>query len=156
MQGDDRVVELLNEVLTIELTAVNQYFLSSKMCEDWGILRLAGRFRDLAFDEMRDVEELIERILFLEGLPNMQRLGSVAVGEDPIEQLRLGHEAEQTARDTLARGVELAVEAGDHGTREMLAEMLEEEEEHLDWYEVTLDAIDRVGEQAWLQEQLYE
>lgn len=156
MKGDDRVIELLNEVLTIELTAVNQYFLNSKMCEDWGILRLAGRFRDLAFDEMRDVEELIERILFLEGLPNMQRLGSVAVGEDPIEQLRLGHEAEQHARDTLARGVELAVEVGDHGSREMLAQMLEEEEQHLDWYEVTFDAIDRVGEQAWLQEQLYE
>lgn len=156
MQGDERIIELLNEVLTIELTAINQYFLNSRMCANWGFQRLAGRFRELAMEEMADVEELIDRILFLEGLPNLQRLGSVAVGEGPMEQLRLGHEAELHARETLARGVNLAVEAGDVGTREMLAGMLEDEEGHIDWYETTFEAIERVGEDRWLQEQLYD
>lgn len=155
MQGDTDVIDLLNEVLTIELTAINQYFLNAKLCENWGLQRLAGRFRELSMAEMTDAEELIERILYLDGLPNLQRLGSVAVGESVAEQLRLGYEAEKNARDTLARGIVLTVERGDHGTREMLAEMLQDEEEHIDWYETTFEAIEQVGEERWLQEQLY-
>lgn len=150
MKGDERIIEYLNDYLTRELTVVSQYFLGAKMMENWGLEGLAKVFRDVSFDEMRDAERIIQRILYLEGHPNLQRLGSVNVGEDPVEHLRLALESEREAIDTLRQGVELAVEVGDYGTREMVAEMLEEEEEHLYFFERQLDVVERIGVENYL------
>lgn len=145
MRGDERIIEYLNEYLTRELTVVNQYFLGAKMMENWGLDGLAKVFREVSLDEMRDAERIIQRILFLKGHPNLQRLGSVNVGEDPVEHLRLAAESERAAIDSLREGVELAAEVGDYGTREMVAEMLEEEEEHLYFFQRQLDVVERIG-----------
>jgi bacterioferritin len=150
VHADQRIIELLNKVLTFELTAVNQYFLNGRMCANWGYERLAERHRAISLDEMRDVEELIDRILFLEGLPNLQRLDHVAVGETPVEQMRLALELERTA----VRNIALCLEVGDQGTREFLAGMLAEEEEHCDYWETQLAAVDAVGEANYLAQQL--
>ncbi len=154
MQADQRIIELLNRVLTFELTAVNQYFLNGRMCSNWGYERLAERHRAISLEEMHDVEELIDRILFLEGLPNLQRLDHVAVGETPVEQLRLALELERTAVRNLHDGIALCLEVGDQGTREFLAGMLAEEERHCDYWETQLAAVDAVGEANYLAQQL--
>jgi bacterioferritin len=150
MQGDPDVIELLNEHLTLELTAISQYFLNGKMLENWGLPGLAKLFRELSLDEMRDTEALIDRILYLEGHPNLQRLNPLQIGEDPLEMLELSLTVERSAIDTLTRGIELAVSKSDHGTRELLAKMLTEEEEHLDYFESQLDAINRIGIENYL------
>lgn len=150
MQGDDEIIEFLNEHLTLELTAVNQYFLNAKTLENWGLPGLAEVFRGRSMEEMVDAEELMDRILLLEGHPNLQRLDTVRVGEDPLEMIELGLELELGAIENLTRGVELAVENGDVGTREMLAEMVGEEEEHADYFETQLDVIERIGLQNYL------
>ncbi|MDX1659291.1 MAG: bacterioferritin, partial [Nitriliruptorales bacterium] len=121
-----------------------------KMLDNWGLPGLAKLFRDRSFDEMHDTEELIDRILYLEGHPNLQRLNTVQIGESPTEMIELGLELERTAVETLNEGIELAVSKSDNGTREMLAHMLLEEEEHLDYFETQLDAIERLGEQNYL------
>jgi bacterioferritin len=154
VQGDPRIVELLNEHLTFELTAVNQYFLNSRMCANWGYERLAGRHREIALEEMRDTEELIDRILYLEGLPNLQRLGTVRVGETPLEQIELAVELERTAVRNLDGYVATCVEVGDQGTREFLAAMIAEEERHVDYWETQLHTIGQVGEANYLAQQL--
>jgi bacterioferritin len=156
MQGDGEVIELLNEVLTAELTAINQYFVDAKMCENWGYERLAERLRSESISEMKDAERLVERILYLEGVPNLQRLGSVRVGETVEEKLRLALDVEQEAIERLNRGIALAVARGDNGTRELLAELLEGEEEHADWLETQLHALAEVGPQNWLAQQLHD
>ncbi|MDP9021224.1 MAG: bacterioferritin [Actinomycetota bacterium] len=145
MQGDERVIDFLNEHLTAELTIISQYFLNAKMLENWGLPGLAKVFRDISFEEMRDAENLIDRILYLEGHPNLQRLDTIRVGEDPREQIELALDCERGAIQRLRSGVELCVEVGDHGTRELVAEMLTEEEAHTDFLESQLDVIDRVG-----------
>ena len=150
MQGDDEIIEFLNDHLTLELTAINQYFLNTKMLDDWGLPGLAKLFRDRSFEEMVDAEELMDRILYLDGHPNLQRLNTVRVGEDPMEMIQLGLELEQGAIENLHRGVALAVDKGDVGTREMLAEMVREEEEHADYFETQLSVIDRVGLENYL------
>ncbi len=150
MQGDPDVIEFLNEHLTRELTGINQYFLNAKMLEDWGLPGLADLFMSRSMEEMTDTEELIERILFLEGHPNLQRLNTVEIGESPLEMIRLGLDFETDAVEALNRGIELAVESGDGGTRELLAEMVLEEEEHADYFEQQLAVIERVGEQNYL------
>jgi bacterioferritin len=154
MQGHPEIIELLNEVLTAELTAVNQYFGHAKMQKNWGYERLAEHARDESMDEMRHADELIERILYLEGTPNLQRLGSVRLGEDPVEQLRLDLEVEREAVERFNRGIARCVELGDNGTRELLAGMLTSEEDHVDWLETQLDLVDRLGEQLYLSEQM--
>jgi bacterioferritin len=154
MQGHPEIIELLNEVLTAELTAVNQYFGHAKMQKNWGYDRLAEHSRDESMDEMRHADELIERILYLEGSPNLQRLGSVRLGEDPIEQLRLDVEVEREAVERFNRGIARCVELGDNGTRELLADMLTSEEAHVDWLETQLDLVDKLGEQLYLSEQM--
>jgi bacterioferritin len=154
LQGDPRVVELLNQHLTFELTAINQYFLNARMCDNWGYARLARRHRDLSLEEMRDTEELIDRILYLEGHPNLQRLGTVRVGETPVEQIRLAAELERTAVGNLNGYVATCVELGDQGTREFLAGMIAEEEAHLDHWETQLASIDQLGEGLYLAQQL--
>src|SRR5919106_4295292 len=124
MKGNDRVIEVLNELLTFELTAINQYFLHSRMCDDWGYNRLAARLREISREEMDDAEEIIDRILFLEGVPNMQRLGAVTIGESVPEQLRLQLEAERRALELLAEGITVSDETGDSASREFFAARL--------------------------------
>lgn len=154
MQGDAQIIELLNEVLTAELTAVNQYFLDAKMLDNWGIDALGKKFRDDSIDEMKDADELIERILYLEGIPNVQRLGPVRIGETPAEKLGLALDVEREAIERLTHGIAFCFERGDHGSRELLETILEGEEEHADWLETQLDLIDRIGEQLYLSQNL--
>jgi len=156
MQGSARVIELLNEVLTAELTAVNQYFLHAKMCENWGYARLAAHNRDESIGEMRDAERLVERILYLEGVPNLQRLGSVAVGENVPEQLALDLAVEREAIDRLNRAIAVCVDEADNGSRELLEEILEGEESHADWLETQLNLVAALGEAHYLAQQVRE
>lgn len=156
MKGSGRVTDTLNELLTLELTVINQYFLHSRMCENWGYRRLAKRFRDVAFEEMKDAERIIDRVLFLEGLPNMQRMGAVTIGETVPEQLRIQVEGERQALRILAEGIKVAVEEGDEASREFFAGSLLEEEEHVDWLETELSLIERVGEANYLAQQIHD
>jgi bacterioferritin len=156
VQGDPTIIELLNEVLTAELTAINQYFVDAKMHANWGYERLAKRFNDESIEEMKDAEHLVERILYLEGVPNLQRLGQVRVGETVEEKLRLALNLEREAIDRLNRGIRQCVDAGDNGSRELLDEMLEGEEEHADWLETQLALIVQVGEAHYLAQQIHE
>ena len=154
MQGDADVIELLNEVLSAELTAVNQYFLDAKMLSNWGYERLGSKFRSESIDEMKDADELIERILYLDGMPNVQRLGTVRVGETAPEKLTLALELEKQAIERLNAGIALCVERGDNGSREMLEEILTGEESHADWLEAQLELISQVGEAHYLAQQI--
>jgi bacterioferritin len=154
MQGDSGVIELLNEVLTAELTSVNQYFADAKMCANWGYDRLAEKFREESIGEMKDADELIERILYLEGMPNLQRLGSVRIGVTGPEKLQIALELERAAIDRLNAGIAQCVSVGDNGSRELLDDILEGEEEHLDWIETQLELIHQVGEQNNLAQQI--
>jgi len=154
MKGHDDIIELLNDVLTAELTAVNQYFLDAKMFDNWGYERLGKRFREESIDEMKDADELIERILFLEGLPNLQRLGTVRVGETPVEKLQLALDLEAQAIDRLNRGIARSVELGDNGTRELLEQILTGEESHADWLETQLELVSQVGDAHYLAQNI--
>lgn len=150
------MIEFLNEALTAEITAINQYFAQAKLCENWGWTRLAKKFRDESIDEMHDAEKLIDRILLLEGLPNLQRLGKVMVGETVPEQLELSLVLEADAVARYRRGVALTLEHGDAGSRELLEHLLVGEEEHLDWIETQQRVIDDIGVERYLQSQLEE
>jgi bacterioferritin len=156
VQGDPAVIELLNEVLTAELTSVNQYFLDYRMLDNWGFERLASHYRSESIDEMKDADALIERLLFLDGMPNLQRLGSLRIGEDVPEKLRATQTLEVEAIARLNRGIALCSEKGDNGTRELLEHILEGEESSLDWVETQLSAIETVGLQVYLGEQLHD
>lgn len=156
MHGHDEVIELLNEVLTAELTAVNQYFLDAKMLANWGYERLGGKFREESIDEMKDADSLIERILFLDGMPNVQRLSSVRVGETAPEKLSLALALEVEAVERLNRGIELCVRLSDNGSRELLETILVGEEEHADWLEAQLELIRQVGEAHYLAQQIHD
>ena len=154
MKGDPAIIDLLNQVLTNELTAVNQYFLHARICENWGYERLYEKFRHESIDEMKDADELIERVLYLEGLPNVQRYNKVNVGESVPEMFQLDLQLEKDAIGALNAGIALCREKGDNGSAELLEEILEGEEEHADWLETQLTAIDQVGAQNYLAEQL--
>ena len=156
MQGDPEVIEFLNEALTAELTAINQYFIHSRMCRNWGFQRLAEKHYEESIDEMKDADALIERILYLEGLPNMQRLGPVGIGEDPKEQLELNLELERAAVERYNRGIALAVAKGDNGTRELLESRLVGEESHLDWLETQIAVIESVGLELYLSTNIHD
>jgi len=155
VKGNKKVLELLNEVLTGELTSVNQYFLHAKMCRNWGYLRLAERIRKESIDEMKHADELIERILYLEGMPNVQRLFKVSVGETVAEQLTLDRATEVEAVGRLNKGIALCVDVGDNGSRELLEKILVSEEEHLDWLETQLSLIENLGDTQYLAQQLH-
>src|SRR5256884_7370248 len=135
MRGHEQVVTLLNDVLTAELTAINQYFIHGRMCENWGYERLWKKLREESLGEMRHADELIARILYLEGVPNVQRLGRVNVGENVPEQLRLDLELARDAIRMLHAGVETARSLGDNGTRELLEHLLGGEGDHANWIE---------------------
>jgi bacterioferritin len=155
MRGDSEIIELLNDVLTAELTAVNQYFVHHKMCENWGYEKLSRKKSEEALEEMKDADRVIERILYLEGVPNMQRLNPVSVGEDPVEQHRLDLAVETEAIERLNRGIALCREKGDNGTREMLESILTGEEESADWLEAQLHIVNEIGKEAYLAEQIH-
>ena len=155
MKGQGKLIEALNEILTGELTAINEYFVHAKMCANWGYGRLAHKVREESIGEMKHADELIERILFLEGVPNMQRLGKVKVGEKVPEQLKVDRELELDAVAKLNRAIALAVEVGDNGTRDLLEDMLESEEEHLNWLEAQLELIKDVGVENYLAQQMH-
>jgi bacterioferritin len=155
MRGNDQIIEVLNDVLTAELTAVNQYFLHAKMCENWGYLRLAEHVRHESIDEMRHAEQVTDRILFLDGVPNFQRLFALRIGETVPEQFEADLQVEYTAIERLNAGIALAVEVGDNGTRELLAGILVSEEEHADWLETQLETIRQIGLEHYLAQQLH-
>jgi bacterioferritin len=154
MNRDDGITELLNEVLTAELTSINQYFVDAKMLDNWGYERLGKHFRDESIDEMNDADALIERILYLEGIPNLQRVGTVRVGETATEKLSLALELERESIDRLNRGIALCVERGDNGSRKLLEDILQGEEDHADWIETQLELIRQVGDAHYLSQQL--
>ncbi len=156
MTGDDEIVELLNDVLTGELTAINQYFVDAKMCANWGYERLASHFHDESIDEMKDADTLIERILYLEGLPNLQRLGVVQVGETVPEQLSLALDLEREAIERLNHGIVLCLSKEEAGSRELLEHILKGEESHADWLETQLELIRQIGEAHYLAQQVHD
>ena len=154
MKGNEEVISVLNEVLTSELTAINQYFIHSKMCEDWGFQKLAAKKREESIEEMHHADAVIARILFLEGVPNMQRYFPVKVGEDPIEQHRVDLEVEYDAVKRLNAGIALCREKSDNGTRELLEGILQQEEEGIDWLEAQLHLVETIGKERYLSEQM--
>jgi bacterioferritin len=156
VRGDPKILEALNDVLTAELTAINQYFVHAKMCGNWGYQKLEKAKREESIDEMKDADRIIDRILFLDGTPNMQRLNPVRVGEDPIEQHRVDLALELEAVERLNKAIALCREQGDNGTREMLEEILSGEETAVDWLEAQLHIVDEIGKEAYLAEQIHE
>ncbi|HLK90352.1 MAG TPA: bacterioferritin [Polyangia bacterium] len=156
MQGDPDILTALNEILTSELTAINQYFIHHKMLENWHYKRLAKNKRDESIEEMKHADEVIERILFLDGVPNMQRLGPVKVGEEPIEMHKLDLALERDAVARLNRAIALCLSKQDAGTREILEDLLEDEEESIDYLEAQLKLVEDIGRERYLSEQLRE
>ena len=154
MKGSPKVVDLLNDVLTNELTAINQYFLHARMCENWGYERLWHKIKHESIDEMKHADELLERILYLEGLPNVQRLGKINVGQTVEEQLKLDTALERQAIPVLNRGIETCRAEGDNGSADLLEDILEDEEEHLNWLEAQQTLIEQAGLQNYLAEQI--
>lgn len=156
MRGNDAVIEALNDVLTAELTAINQYYVHYKMCENWGYQKLASKKKSESFEEMKHADMVIERILFLEGVPNMQRLSPVQVGENPIEQHKLDLQLETDAATQLNGSIALARESADNVTREMLEDILKNEEESVDWLEAQLYIVEQIGSENYLAEQIHD
>ena len=156
MQRDAAINDLLNEVLTAELTSINQYFVDAKMLANWGYEPLAKHYHDESIDEMKDADALIERILYLDGMPNLQRLATLRIGENPPEKLQAALELERESIARLNRGIELCVAKSDNGTREMLESILDGEEEFADWLETQLELIRQVGENLYLSQQIHE
>jgi bacterioferritin len=156
LKGDTAIIEALNEVLTSELTAINQYFIHHKMCENWGYERLAKKKREESVEEMKHADAVIGRILYLEGIPNMQRLSSVRIGENPVEQHKadLALEVEAVAR--LNKAIALCREKADNGSRELLEDILGDEEESVDWLEAQLHIIEEIGKEQYLAEQIHD
>jgi bacterioferritin len=154
MKGNEQVLELLNLLLTNELTSINQYFIHAKMCENWGFDRLAGVLRAESIDEMKHADVLISRILFLEGVPNLQRLNKLHVGETVKEQLESDLELERAALDFLNKGIQTCRDCADNATEDLFTRILVSEENHTDWIETQLELIRQVGEQNYLAQQI--
>jgi bacterioferritin len=155
MRGDPEVLDLLNEVLTSELTAVNQYFIHYRMLENMGYERLSKKKREESVEEMHHADEIIKRILFLEGVPNMQRLNPVRIGEEPLEMHTVDLELEKEAVSRLNRGIALATAKGDNGTRALLESILKNEEDAVDWLETHLHLVKELGRERYLAEQMH-
>jgi bacterioferritin len=155
MKGHAEIITLLNDLLTNELTAINQYFIHAKMCQNSGYARLAHKVRAESIDEMKHADDVIDRILFLEGVPNLQRLNKLHVGETVKEQLESDLALEKVAIDFLNKGIQKARDLGDNGSEELFQHILEAEEEHADWLETQLDLIGQVGIQNYLAQQIH-
>lgn len=156
MQGDPAVIEALNEVLTAELTAVNQYFVHYKMCANWEYSRLATKKREESIEEMQHADKIIERILYLDGVPNMQRLNPIRVGENPIEQHEVDLALEKEAVARLNKTIALARDKNDNGTRELVESILTDEEQAVDWLEAQLHQVEEIGRERYLAEQIHD
>ena len=156
MQGDAAIIEALNEVLTAELTAINQYFVHHKMCENWGYQKLSSKKREESIEEMKHADQVIERILYFDGVPNMQRLSPVRVGEDPIEQHKLDLEVEVDAVGRLNKAIALCRDKADNGTRDLLEDILKDEEDSVDWLEAQLHIVGEIGKEQYLAEHIHD
>jgi bacterioferritin len=156
LKAKDGVIDHLNNLLTIELTAINQYFVQAEMCKEWGFNRLYKRFRDISLEEMEDAQHLIEHILFLEGVPNLQRLNQVMVGETVMEDLELNLQSEMNAVSALTEGIAHCEQVQDFATRGIMQEMIRSEEEHVDWLETQLETIKIIGMELYLNQQIHE
>jgi len=154
MKGNEEVLTLLNQLLTNELTAINQYYIHAKMCENWGFERLAAKVKAESIDEMRHADMVISRILFLEGVPNMQRYHKIKVGETVKEQLGADLQVEYSAIAFLNQGIEAARKANDNASEDLFTKILVAEEQHTDWLETQLELIRQIGEQNYLAQQL--
>ena len=149
-----RVVELFNDALTFELTVTNTYFLNARMLDAWGLPKLGKVFYDLSIDEMRDADDLIQRVLLFDGHPNVQKLNSITVGETAEEMLRLAFDSEKAAVVQFNAAAQECHDLGDHGTAAVFEEMVRDEEKHADWFESQLDAMARVGVPQYLAQQV--
>jgi bacterioferritin len=154
MKGKPEVIDALNEILTGELTAINQYFIHARMCGNWGYKRLCEKIKAESIDEMKHADRLIQRVLFLDGVPNVQRLGKINIGQTVPEQLKLDLEVERVAVPKLNQFIELCRSVGDNGSRDLLEDILKAEEDHVDWLEAQLTLLAQVGEAQYLAQQI--
>lgn len=156
MKGDPKIIEALNDILTGELTAINQYFLHARMCKDWGYDKIAAKVYHESIDEMKHAEKLMDRVLFLEGIPNVQRLLKINIGETVKEQFESDLKLEYEAVGKLKSAIAVAFEAKDHTTRELFEKILEDEEGHVDWLETQLSLIQNLGLPNYLAQQVHD
>jgi len=156
MKGDPRIIDVLNDVLTGELTAISQYFLHAKMCLNWGYEYLGKKIYKESIDEMKHADKLVERVLFLEGLPNLQKLGKLAIGQSIAEILKFDLAFESQTVPRLNKGIQLCRDAGDNGSEDLLTRILVDSESHVDWLESQLQLLRQVGEPNYLAQQIRE
>ena len=156
MKAKDGVVDRLNTILTIDLTVINQYFIHSEMCKNWGFNRMAHSFHTSSIEEMKDAQHLIQHILYLEGIPNLQRLNQVKVGESVLEDLQLNLASEVEAVGVLTEAISHCLQVQDYTTRSLLEGMVRSEEEHVDWLETQLETIKTIGIDLYLNQQIHE
>ena len=154
MKAKEGVIERLNDILTIELTVINQYFVQAEMCKNWGFERMYNRFHANSIEEMQDAQRLIGHILYLEGMPDLQRLNQIMVGESVLEDLELDLQSEQGAVETLRQTIAHCASVGDYATRNILEQMVLSEEGHVDWIETQLEAINAIGIDLYLTQQI--
>lgn len=155
MKGKPEIIQALNEILTGELTAINQYFLHARMCKDWGYEKLAKVIYDESIEEMKHAQDLVDRVLFLEGLPNLQKLDPLSIGENVEEQLKNDLAMEMIAIPRCKKVIQLAHDANDHVTKELVEHILVDEEKHVDWLESQLKIISDIGLQNYLAQQIH-
>lgn len=156
MKGHPEVIAVLNEVLTGELTAINQYFLHARMCRNWGYGHLAEKIYKESIDEMKHASKLTDRILLIGGLPNLQKLDKLSIGESVQEQLQSDLRTEEEAVERLRKGISVTFECHDHTSRELLEEILRDEESHIDWLESQLNMIQEMGYENYLSQQIHD